>query len=233
MTYFIQFIAFTILFSGQAFSNSVADTKEKLLDKALYYQGQGDPDRKIQDELQLIVNELLKKAPQKPVKDRLALLYGSWKQVWGPYDYRGKKRGVDSSIKADEIYQTIFKDGYYYNTSPVLSNKSEKIGLLRGEFNTLRDKNTNLLKIQFTNYPGLKTRPNSIPLWKLPDLVEKKLLKNPITIVPTFVVKYFFSGGFLNEVYTDEDLRVTYGTDNKGNLQNYLYVMKRVKTKTN
>ena len=38
--------------------------------------------------------------------------------MWGPYDYRNEKRGVDPELGVDEIYQIVFKDGYYYNVSP-------------------------------------------------------------------------------------------------------------------
>lgn len=56
------------------------------------------------------------------MKDWLPLLYGAWKQVWGPCEYRNDLPCVDPELGVDEICQVVFKDGYYHNVSPNFKN---------------------------------------------------------------------------------------------------------------
>lgn len=175
--------------------------------------------------MNVLVEELLNVAPQSPVKQRLHLLEGAWRQIWGPYDYRNKKRGVDPDIKADEIYQVIFKDGYYYNINPVAN--SQKIVLLRGEYKMVSD-DSDFLKVRFTAFLGNLGRPEYMKIYELAALAETGKLPNPITIVPKFIVRLFFGGGALREVYTDHDLRITYGGNNiKNRADEFIYIMIR------
>ena len=67
-----------------------------------------------------------------------------------------------------------------------------------------------------------------MPLWELPALAEQGTLPDKTWIVPSFIVKLFFGGGALREVYTDHDMRILYATDSKNFGQDYLYVMRRV-----
>lgn len=210
---------------------SPAEIKAEILKLAKSYEGQGDPDFSRQKSLEVLVQKLLKASPQPPVAQRLPLLYGVWKQVWGPYDYRNNKRGVDPTLEVKEIYQAVFPGGYYYNVSPIYKNgdrTKSRIGLLRGEYRQ-DSRNLNALNVKFTRYPGVKNRPaDGSPIWDLAVLAEEGRLEGKITIVPTFVVKLFFSGGALNEIYTDEDTRILYGANNTEFKNPYLYVMTRV-----
>lgn len=209
---------------------NVAELKSQILSLAQSYQGQGDADQSKQKTVEVLVQKLIKENPMPPVKDRIALLAGAWKQVWGPYDYRNDNGGVDPKLGVKEIYQVVFADGYYYNVAPYYPNEDksrEQIGLLRGEF-TLDDKDTNGLRVQFTNYPGVEPRPNGINLWDLASLAEAGPLENEITIVPTWIVKLFFGGGKLEEVYTDQNMRILYGSKGKKDSRRSIYVMSRV-----
>ncbi|MBX9768189.1 MAG: hypothetical protein K2X47_13025 [Bdellovibrionales bacterium] len=211
-------------------ASEVSELKTRILALAKSFEGQGDPDFSRQNALEPLVKRLVAISPQPPVKDRLPLLYGTWKQVWGPYDYRNDDRGVDRELGIQEIYQVIFQGGYYYNVSPLYKKgdrSQERIGLLRGQFK-LDKKNPNALNVRFTNYPGVRSRPASTPLWELAALAENKTLTNRITIVPTFIVKLFFGGGALLEIYTDKDLRILYGSNNSEFKNPYLYVMTKV-----
>jgi hypothetical protein len=145
------------------------------------------------------------------------------------YDYRNKKRGIDPNLGIDEIYQVVSKDGYYYNVSPLYKGgdrSRERIGLLRGEYE-LDATQQNRIRVHFTRYPGLEKRPTDRPIWVLAKETEKSSLPDEITIVPTWIVWLFFGGGALDEVYTDGDMRIAYGSDNRGNARS-LYVMTRV-----
>lgn len=199
--------------------------KEDILALARRYLGQGDADFSKQEKINILVNELLDSAPQPPVKKRLSLLYGPWKQVWGPYDYRNKNRGIDPSVTVDEIYQVVFEGGYYYNVNP--NKENGKIGLLRGEYKLASD-DSDFLNVHFTAFPATKTRPNDLPLWELPKLAEAGTLPDETHVVPKWIVRLFFGGGALREVYTDDTMRITYGAKSIENRDNeFIYIMTR------
>ena len=204
--------------------------KSEIVALAKTFEGEPDPDYKIQNTLEPLVEKLLALSPQSPVKDRLPLLYGTWKQVWGPYDYRNDDRGIDPELGIEEIYQVISPDGYYYNVSPLYKNGDKnkvRIGLLRGEYR-LDSKDPNALNVEFTKYPGVEGRPASVDIWTLAEKAESCTLENKINIVPTWIVKIFFGGGALQEIYTDENLRILYGANDTEFKDRYLYIMTKV-----
>ena len=129
----------------------VAKIKAEIVTLARSFAGQGDKDFSRQKQLQPLVDELLSAAPQPPVKDRVELLSGAWRQIWGPYDYRTSgARGIDPDTIPDEIYQVVFPGGYYWNVTP--QRGSDRIALLRGRYAPVGK--TNFLKARFTRFPG-------------------------------------------------------------------------------
>lgn len=209
---------------------STESLKAQILQMAKSYEGQGDPDQSKQKNLETLVTKLLKLNPMPPVRDRIPLLVGAWKQVWGPYDYRNDDGGVDPQIGVKEIYQVVFAGGYYYNVAPYYPDKDarrEQISLLRGEYK-IDSSEKNSLRARFTEYPGVDPRPSNLQLWELPALAEADTLENRISIVPTWIVKLFFGGGTLEEVYTDQDIRILYGMKAKKGSRRSIYIMSRV-----
>ena len=208
---------------------TIEELKTELITRASKYTGQGDPDYKIQNELEPYVNRMIELNPQAPVKARLPLLYGVWKQVWGPYDYQNDSRRVDPSIGVNEIYQVIDPDGFYYNVSPNYKKgnlKKEKINYLKGQYDPSTT-NPNGLNVKFRKFPGMSKRPVDRPIYDYVKEAEEGTLPNQITIVPTFIVRAFFGGGTLVEVYTDETIRILYASNKDEFKKNYLYVMVR------
>lgn len=208
-----------------------SDLKKQIIELAKTFEGQGDPDFSKQETLEPLVEKLLSSAPQAPIAERLSVLVGAWKQVWGPYDYRNDDRGVDPELGTEEIYQVVSPDGYYYNVSYLYKNgdrNNQRIGLLRGEY-SLNEDESNSLSVRFTDYPGASEKSDDLELWQLPELAENGTLENQITIVPSFIVRYFFGGGTLREIYTDEDLRILYGSSNRNTSSESIYIMTRVK----
>ncbi len=208
-----------------------AALKAEILTLAHEYTGQGDPDFSKQNRLDTLVKRLLEIQPVPPVQNRLSLLTGVWKQVWGPYDYRHKDRLVDPTLEVNEIYQVIFKEGFYYNVCPLYQRgdrRFERIGLLRGEFKpSLKERNT--LNVHFTNYPGVNERPDIEEIWDLAHQAETHALENKTTIVPSWIVRLFFDRGHLREVYTDHDLRLTYGSRKNSDAREDLYVLTKIR----
>lgn len=212
-------------------SLSTGELKRQILKLAKSYQGQGDPDQKKQKSFDGLVSRLIRQNPMPPVSERIPLLAGVWQQVWGPYEYRKNDGSVDPTLGVKEIYQVIFADGFYYNVAPSYpdqGSKREQIGLLRGEFE-LDTADRNSLVVWFTDFPGVEPRPSNLAIWRLPGLAEAGQLKNEITIVPSWVVRLFFGGGKLEEVYTDRDLRILYGKSNGVNARRSIYIMKRIR----
>lgn len=213
-----------------ALNPGMQETKRQILDYARTITGQGDPDFLKQKTLAPLVKRLLEQNPQPGVRERLPLLQGAWKQIWGRYDYRNDDRGVDPGLGLEEIYQVLLEGGVYYNASYLYKPgypDSERVGLLRGEY-SIDDKDPNSLRVRFTRYPGLQKRIEGKALWQLPLLVETGHLET-ISIVPTWIVWLFFGTDVLREVYTDGDLRITYGSDGKHWDRESLYIMQRVK----
>lgn len=111
--------------------------KQQIISLAKSYEGQGDPDLSKQQSLEPLVQKLLSIAPQSTLKERMGILAGSWRQVWGRYDYKNNDHGVDPELGTEEIYQVISSEGYYYNVSYLYKNgdvNQKRIGLHRGEY---------------------------------------------------------------------------------------------------
>ncbi|MGQ0542860.1 MAG: hypothetical protein ACT4O9_13560 [Blastocatellia bacterium] len=228
----VLFMSFSFAHSQQNVAKKSTDKlKEDILKLANSFAGQGDPDYSKQRSLESLVDELLTADPQPTARERLPMIQGAWKQVWGPYDYRGDKRGVDPELGVDEIYQVVFPGGFYYNVTPLYKNgdrSRERIGLLKGRYKLDPD-NKDALLVIFVKYPGLSKRPsNGTKLFELPGLLESKKLKSDTSIVSGFVVSLFFGGGALKEVYTDRNMRILYGAGSNKFEDKYLYIMTRV-----
>lgn len=206
------------------------ELKRQIVSLAKSFEGQGDPDFSKQQALEPFVKQLLALSPQNSIEKRLPILAGVWRQVWGPYDYRNDDRGVDPELGVEEIYQVVSPDGYYYNVSYLYKNGDKtrkRIGLLRGEYRLLNHE-TNVIKVRFTAYRGTTEKSDHFELWQLPELAENGSLPHLIAIVPSFVVRFFFTGGNLREVYTDNDLRIIYGSNNRNFAKESIYIMTRV-----
>lgn len=223
---------FILILSNSSFAlTSIESLKQDILNTAESFKGQGDPDGSKQKQLEVLVAKLLELNPQPPLNQRLPLIYGAWKQIWGPYEYRNNKRGVDPSLDVENIYQVVFEDGYYYNVNPSLNKKGKptKTILLRGEYSLLSD-SSNFLRAKFTDLRRIKGLPsNGLNFEDLPRLSESGDLPKERNALPPFFVRLFFGGGYLEEVYTDSDLRITFGTGEDNEVQNYIYILKRVK----
>jgi hypothetical protein len=212
-------------------TESVDDLKTQILRLAQSYQGLADPDQTLQKNLDVLVEKIIQQSDMPPVEDRIDLIAGVWKQVWGPYDYRNDNGGIDPTIGLNEIYQVVSKNGYYYNVAPYYPNgdkNKEQVSLLRGEY-VLNMQNPNMFNVKFTDYPGVDPRPENVNIWELAELAENGMLENEIVIVPSEIVKIAFGGGTLEEVYTDRDLRLLYGRKNPPSTRRFLYVMTRMK----
>jgi hypothetical protein len=233
MRYILAFLmSFNILasdFTAVEKLNDVKSLKTEIIKIAEFYSGQGDEDFKIQNTLTPYVDKLLKLNPMPVVANRIDVLAGAWKQVWGPYNYRNEKRNVDPTLDPDKIFQVVSEDGYYYNVSNQFKKRkkvTKSTSLLRGIY---KIQEGNGLKVSFTKLTKLKGKPkNGLRYIDLPELSEAGHLKGERKVLPNWFIRRTFSGGVLVEVYTDHSLRLAYGTNSREFNQPYLYVMTRV-----
>jgi hypothetical protein len=230
----LKLFCFTFFLSLTAFAESsqnIRALKREIFQAAESFKGQGDADGTKQKKLEILVGKLLKANPQPPLNQRLHLLYGAWQQIWGPYEYRNNDRGVDPTLDVNNIFQVVFEDGYYYNVNPSLDSRGKPnyTVLLRGEFSLLQNSG-NVLRAKFTDLRRIPGLPSAgLRFQDLPQLSEEASLPGQRNALPPFLVRWFFGGGYLNEVYTDHDLRITFGSGANNAVQNYIYIMKRVK----
>jgi hypothetical protein len=195
------------------------------------FKGQGDPDRKKQRQIEVLVQELVARNPPAPLVDRMALIVGAWEQIWGPYDYSSGKRGVDRTIDVNHIYQVVSAGGYYHNINPSAATGDavpKRVGVLRGvyEIDPSRPDVLNVRFTRFTQVPGFRGKAEDYVALAVRS--ESGILPNERGLVPTWVVKTFFGKGSLREVYTSADLRITFGSDRDNLDDNYIYVLQRV-----
>ena len=203
--------------------------KENIVELASGFQGLGDPDSRIQKQLEPLVEELVTLTNPPPVQQRLPLLYGVWKQVWGPYDYRNNDRGVDPTLETKEIYQVISPKGFYYNVSPNYKKGDRnrvRTNYLKGVYK-LSKNNSNGLDVRFDKFVAIPQRPEG-NIYDYVNEAENDRLPGQITVLPKLFVKLFFGGGTLIEVYTDEDIRILYGSNGSNFKNKYLYIMTKV-----
>lgn len=215
-------------------SRTVAEVKADILTLAESYKGIEDADFTLSRTFEPLLAELLTLAPQASIEQRLDSVAQPWKQIWGPYDYNSGQQGVNPDIYPDEIFQVISKEGYYYNVTPLENSETgkEQIGMLRGQF-LFDAKNNQCINVQFTKFPGLAERPSNLNLWQLPALQEAGIIEEQtglpsIEIVPDFVVRLFFGGGSLCEIYTDNNLRISISSEEDNPYFRKLYVLTRV-----
>lgn len=203
-------------------------TKAEIIQLATSYFGQGDPDRSKQRSLEILVDQLVAETQPLPLQDRLPLLEGSWQQIWGPYDYRSDDRGIDPNLDPDHIYQVILPNGVYYNINPDPRTDGRQIGILRGEY-LLDPEAEPYLNVRFTKFNKItEGLPEGLRYSDLALLSEKGTLVGETWLLPSFVVRWFFDKGSLREVYTDQDLRITFGSQRANREDNFIYILKRV-----
>lgn len=207
--------------------NGLEDIKARIVALAKSYEGQGDPNLSKQKSFEPLVEKLLELNPQPSVSDRLQLIEGSWKQLWGAYDFNDDFRTVDPCSNTSDVYQVVFA-GFYYNVAPLYvkcDRSRERVGLLKGEYSVGTD--PNMLEVRFVKFPGTKMRP-SFPIWLLPEMEEKGELKERYNVVSPFFTQLLFGGGTMEEVYTDEDLRIYYWRSADSSQTSQIYIMERV-----
>lgn len=203
------------------------EIKSEILTVARSFQGQGDPDFSKQAKLDGLVKELLSVSPpQVRVADRLNLLTGAWKQVFGPYVFNSS-RGTTRLIDADNIYQIIKPNGVYFNVARTPFLGKSLTTVFEGQYKVIGEETLSAQFVKMTLLWGAQASPQAYV--GLPDKIMAGTAPNVIKI-PGFLSRSVMNQkGTLKEVYTDADLRLMYGSTDDGVLKDFVYVLQRVK----
>ncbi|WP_404421396.1 hypothetical protein [Nibricoccus sp. IMCC34717] len=214
----------------QASPAETAHVKAEILRLASSFSGKGDPDFQLQRQLDPLVERLVALSQPAAVGKRAVLLEGTWKQVWGPYNYRSLDRSVDPALDTASIYQFVEGNRRYANVCIVFDSADRarpRVSLLRGELQP--GDRADSLAYSFTGYyslPGVD--PASLRLADLPRRFAAGELTAARPVMPGWLVRLLSTDGVLREVYTDETLRLLYAHPHGKPEKAHLYVMTRV-----
>jgi hypothetical protein len=149
--------------------------------------------------LSQLTNELVSLTPAQTEAEKLPKVAGGWKQVWANLD-----SSSPDCISADDIYQVVFAEGYYWNISKNISSTGEAGGFLRGKYEVT----DNFLAIEFTDIAVSPTYFSTGT--DLVDLATRAEQKEFIALPPNVPVGV---KGELYNVYVDDTLRIVTGND--------------------
>lgn len=176
-----------------------------------------------------LVQELLHLVPQKPLKQRLPQLIGTWATVLAPSDKPDQGR-KNPRIAVDKVIQVVNGAGWYYNIIPFIDAihpEKSKTGLLRGEYG-FSDTEPTVLKIHYTRFYGCLGGLDDPAPWRFAALEEAGKLPNRVNIVPDLLLHVILPDETVLEVWSDNELRLAYGTRGKQSGKRSLYVMQKL-----
>lgn len=178
---------------------NAATLKKAILKVAQRAQGECDDqdnDPRVRQALDSLTERLLALTPARSAAEKLPQVLGVWKQVWSDAPFTSIP---GACFDADEIYQVVFEDGFYYNIAEVAFPDQTSVGFTRGEY-TARDSS---LSVRFTR---------SISVFGViedfPDLTEASLRVESGEITPDFTRPTADEDLTLVNVYVDDRLRI-------------------------
>lgn len=205
-----------------------AAIKSQILDLAEKAAAKGPDAMALRGKIDGLTKELIALSPQKPVKERLGELHGTWRTVLPPDEKPDKVRS-NMLIDQSKVWQVVSPKGYVYNIMPVKNVKDpakSRLGLLRGTYKVAAS-NPNGLTLRYTRFTGCKaclSDPNPV---KFAAQAEAGTLPDKSSIVPDLFVGTAVGNGTMLEVYSDGNLRIGYGTPNKQTGRRAIYVLKK------
>lgn len=216
----IMSMALILSLSSTVWAQDLATVKAKILSLAQTYAGQADPDGEKAKTFLPLIQELLSYAPPQTMEQKASVAVGAWRQIWGPYFYNNASQ-VISGLDPNNIYQVISASGIYTNVGVYKFFGAPVVGILKGKYSVSSEK----IDVEFVeNGILLQKVPQGYSLADLPALKEDGRLC--IFEFPSFLPPVGIKGA-LTEIYVDENLRITYGSQ-EGESGETLYVLQRV-----
>ena len=220
----LAFILTLSLISSASAQNNVDELKKEILNLARSYSGQADTSGDLQASIETKVDELLTLVPNLSMAEKAQRALGAWRQVWGPYSY-DNSASVPRGIDVNQIYQIIFKEGYYYNFAVYNFVGIESRTFLRGNFSIEEDR----IAVEFTK-SGLILGKSQLPLPYQALALEDRSLR--ALYFPDFLPPNGITGALV-ELYADQDIRINYGVIGDDLSNPVIFVMEPVKMPEN
>lgn len=198
----------------------IKDLRDEVVSLARTYEGKSDLDGKLQQEIELKVQELERVLPNLTMQEKAAKIAGPWRQVFGPYSATGDGKipfGTDTA----NIYQIIFPEGFFYNVAVSKVSGLRAVILLKGEYKVTDE----AIEGVFVRNSVLVRGIPSERLFELPAQLEAGTLR-PVHLPRS--LKPVGLGGQLLEVYADDEIRILRGKT-ESFVRPALYVMERAK----
>lgn len=173
----------------------IEQLKKSILTIARANTSRTDNFLEVRNQLQPLVNELLKLAPDRLEAEKLPEVVGGWRNLWSDMPFG---EGVDPT----QVYQAVSEDGYYYNIARTVTRQGEFTSFLRGSYTN----QGSYLRIEFTaNSIRSEFYSAGTALLKLAEDFEAKLIPAKAIGGPIGVT------GILINAYVDQDLRIVTG----------------------
>ena len=178
---------------------NAATLKKAILKVSQRAQGECDDqdnNPRVRQVLDSLTKRLVALTPPRSETEKLPQVLGVWKQIWSDAPFTSIP---GACFAADEIYQVVFADGFYYNIAEVTFPGQTSVSFTRGAY-VAQDSS---LSIRFTR---------SISVFGViedfPDLTEASLQVENGEITPDFTRPTADEDLTLVNVYVDDQLRV-------------------------
>ncbi len=174
-----------------------------------------DNDPEVREKLNRLVNALTKIAPNRTEAEKLPQVLGVWKQVWSDSPFTGS---FDGCLKADELYQIVFEDNFYYNISEISTEFASLITVGKG----LYDDQGDFLSVIFDKNDIIEGELDD----ENPIIEELALASENGELEPVFSIPVPDETFVLVNVYVDDTLRIVADATNIDEAS-ALFILKR------
>ncbi len=164
-----------------------------------------DNDEQFARVVRTLTNALIRLNPRPSEPEQLSAVVGEWRQVWSDSPFTSANPEI--CVKADEIYQVVFPDGFYYNLSEVTGGEDTVTGFVRGVYEVTPTFLSVRFTKSFTVTGALDVEPGTITELALGaergDIVPE--VERPVPPIPFVLANVYVNGDF-RVVANDPDI---------------------------
>ncbi len=175
-----------------------------------------DNDPQVREALDSLTARLLALTAPRSASEKLPQVVGVWKQVWSDAPFTSIP---GACFNADEIYQVVFEEGFYYNIAEITFPGQTFVSFTRGEF-VVQDSALTVNFISNISIEGV--------IEDFPDLTEASLQVANGEIEPD-ITRPIVDGENLTlvNVFVDDELRIV-ADDQQTSESEDIFVLERV-----
>jgi hypothetical protein len=210
---------FLVMSQAFAIDPRISELKSEIMALSKASQGKPDLDGKLQEAIEVKVQDLEKVIPFLTMEEKALKIAGPWRQVFGPYSANGDGT-IPFGSRTDKIYQIIFPNGFFYNVALFEKAGLKLAFLLKGKYVVTSE----AIEGTFVRNSIVSRKLDENQLHTLPSRLEEGSVS--ATHLPTRLPPVGL-GGQLLEVYSDKDVRILRGKTPQFT-RPALYIMERV-----